>query len=40
MEFILSEAKEHRDRAILELGYDCAATERPAIAEQIFVRAE
>jgi hypothetical protein len=40
MEFILSEAKEHRDRAILERGYDCSPTERPAIAEQIFVRAE
>jgi hypothetical protein len=26
MEFILSEAKESRDRAVLERGYDCAET--------------
>jgi hypothetical protein len=30
MEFILSEAKEHRDRAVLERGYDCAGGEEPA----------
>jgi hypothetical protein len=32
LEFILSEAKEPRDRAVLERGYDCPPTERPAIA--------
>jgi hypothetical protein len=40
LEFILSEAKESRDRAVLERGYDCPPTERPTIAQQIFVCAE
>jgi hypothetical protein len=35
LEFNLSEAKEHRDRAVLERGYDCAAPERPAEFESV-----
>jgi hypothetical protein len=40
MEFILSEAKDHRDRAVHERGQYCASTERPAEFQQICVRAE
>jgi hypothetical protein len=40
LEFILSEAKEHRDRAVHERGYDCASPERPAEFESVCVRAE
>jgi hypothetical protein len=40
LEFILSEAKDHRDRAVHERRYDGASPERPAIVEQICVRAE
>jgi hypothetical protein len=35
LEFILSEAKEPRDRAVLERGYDCPPTERPAELESV-----
>jgi hypothetical protein len=38
LEFILSEAKEPRDRAVLERGYDCASSERPAELESVCVR--
>jgi hypothetical protein len=39
-EFILSEAKEHRDRAVLERGYGGASTERPAEFESVCVRGQ